>query len=79
MNDSLPIKGEITKFSGSERYRQTALRHLAFGVSSTPRASQLPVPVVIDRGEAAHITDIDNNTYIDFSLGYGPFDSGSLP
>jgi glutamate-1-semialdehyde 2,1-aminomutase len=70
---------EITDFTRSSRYRAHALRHLANGVSSTARASQLPVPVVIDRAEGARITDLDGNAYIDYSLGYGPMILGHSP
>ncbi len=66
-------------FAGSRGYRMHALEHLAFGVSSTPRASQLPVPVVIDRAEAAQLIDIDGNEYVDYALGYGPLILGHSP
>jgi glutamate-1-semialdehyde 2,1-aminomutase len=55
------------------------LRHLAHGVSSTPRASQRPVPVAIARGEGAHVVDIDGARYVDYALGYGPLILGHTP
>jgi glutamate-1-semialdehyde 2,1-aminomutase len=70
---------EITGFTRSERHRAQALVHLANGVSSTPRASQRPVPVVIDRAAGVRITDLDGNSYIDYALGYGPMILGHSP
>jgi glutamate-1-semialdehyde 2,1-aminomutase len=31
-----------------------------------------PIPVVVDRGDGARVTDIDGRTYIDCNLGFGP-------
>jgi len=69
----------VTNFSGSLDYRKRAVHVLAKGVSSTPRAAQLPVPPVIVKGEGALITDIDGNRYIDYTLGYGPLILGHSP
>lgn len=69
----------VTDFSGSLAYRDKAVKVLAKGVSSTPRAAQLPVPPVIVRGEGAIVTDIDGNRYIDYTLGYGPLILGHSP
>ena len=66
-------------FAQSKSYRAHAVDHLAYGVSSTPRASQLPFPVVIDHAEGVHITDVDGNTYLDYGLGYGPLLLGHTP
>lgn len=66
-------------FEGSRRHRVRALRHLAFGVSSTPRGAQVPVPVCIDRADGVHLTDVDGNSYIDYALGYGPLFLGHSP
>ena len=67
------------RFAASLSHRQHALEHLPFGVSSTPRAAQLPVPIVIDRAEAARLIDVDGNSYIDYALGYGPLILGHSP
>jgi glutamate-1-semialdehyde 2,1-aminomutase len=67
------------RFEASRAHRERALRHLAFGVSSTPRASQLPVPVAIERGEGARVFDVDGNAYVDHGLGYGPLILGHTP
>ena len=67
------------RFAGSLEYREGALQHLAFGVSSTPRALQRPAAVVIATAEEALLTDIDGNRYVDFALGYGPLILGHSP
>lgn len=60
------------QFQASRAYRGRALRSLAFGVSSTARGLQLPVPVAIERADGIRLTDIDGNNYLDYALGYGP-------
>ena len=55
------------------------MRHLAYGVSSTPRAGQLPAPIVAEQAEGAWITDADGNRFIDYALGYGPLILGHSP
>jgi glutamate-1-semialdehyde 2,1-aminomutase len=37
------------------------------------------VPLVLARAEAAHVTDVDGNSYIDYALGYGPLILGHSP
>jgi len=69
----------VSKFDGSIAYRAQAVNVLAKGVSSTPRAAQLPVPPVIVKGEGAIVTDVDGNRYIDYTLGYGPLILGHSP
>ncbi|PYD46663.1 hypothetical protein C3920_13970 [Novacetimonas pomaceti] len=66
-------------FTKSREYRTNALRHLSNGVSSTPRASQRPVPVVIDSAAGVTLTDVDGNRYLDYALGYGPLILGHSP
>lgn len=79
MNYALVGEKEISQFAQSTHYRQAALQHLAHGVSSTPRASQLPVPIAIQKAEGVVLTDIDNNHYIDYTMGYGPLILGHSP
>ncbi|MCU4181548.1 aspartate aminotransferase family protein [Bosea sp. BH3] len=67
------------RFAGSYAHRERALSHLPRGVSSTPRATQQPVPIVIERGEDAHVFDPDGNRFIDYALGYGPLILGHSP
>lgn len=66
-------------FAASAAYRERASRVLPRGVSSSPRATQRPVPLAIARAEGAHITDLDGRTYVDYSLGYGPLILGHSP
>ena len=72
MNASLDLRQSIA-------YREAACAHLALGLSSTPRASQRPAPIVVERAEGAWITDADGNRYIDYALGYGPLILGHSP
>jgi glutamate-1-semialdehyde 2,1-aminomutase len=74
-----PVQDPADEFDESRRYRDRALKHLAFGVSSTPRAIQLPVPLAIESAEGVSLTDLDGNKYIDFALGYGPLILGHSP
>ena len=70
---------ESRTFQKSQWYRERAKKHLAFGVSSTARGSQLPAPVVIDRASGVVLVDVDGNNYIDYCLGYGPLILGHSP
>jgi glutamate-1-semialdehyde 2,1-aminomutase len=70
---------DILDLRRSRGYRESACRHLAFGVSSTPRAAQRPAPIVVERADGAWITDADGNRYIDYALGYGPLILGHSP
>lgn len=70
---------DASRFRRSYAHREAALVHLAHGVSSTPRATQMPVAVAIARGEGAHLVDVDGNRYIDYALGYGPLILGHTP
>jgi glutamate-1-semialdehyde 2,1-aminomutase len=73
------IKPPAAGFAGSLRHRERASRTLARGVSSSPRVTQRPVPLAIASAKGAHITDVDGNTYIDYSMGYGPLILGHTP
>lgn len=68
-----------TRYARSLAYRDRAAHLLPRGVSSSPRATQRPVPLAIARGEGAHVIDVDGNTYVDYSLGYGPLLLGHSP
>ena len=70
---------ETPGFSKSKQYREYAVRHLANGVSSTPRTAQRPVPVAMDHAHDAILTDVDGNRYIDYTMGYGPLILGHNP
>jgi len=52
------------------------------GVNSTARATWSgwdPYPLFVDRGEGAHLYDVDGNRYIDYLLGLGPMILGHRP
>ena len=74
-----PAAGAPAPYAGSLAYRARAQALLPRGVSSSPRATQRPVPLVIAHAEGAHITDVDGRTYVDYSLGYGPLLLGHDP
>ena len=74
-----PSSGAVSPFARSLAYRARAEHVLPRGVSSSPRATQRPAPLVIARAAGAHITDLDGRTYIDYSLGYGPLLLGHDP
>ena len=67
------------RFSRSAEYHARASKVLPRGVSSSPRATQRPVPLAIAHAEGARITDLDGRTYIDYALGYGPLILGHNP
>lgn len=67
------------RYQKSLAYRERAQVVLPRGVSSSPRSTQRPVPLAIAHAEGAHITDLDGNVYIDYSLGYGPLLLGHDP
>ena len=57
-----------------ERSRELYGRALSVfpgGVNSPVRAIR-PYPFFINRGDGAHVIDVDGNRYIDYVLGYGP-------
>ncbi len=52
---------------------------LAGGVSSQFRAFEYPHPLFYRSGEGSRITDVDGNTYLDFTLSQGPLILGHSP
>ena len=77
--NSTRTRDKSKDFTKSVQYRDYASKYLANGVSSTPRASQLPVPLAIERASGAIVTDADGNDYIDYTMGYGPLILGHDP
>ncbi len=74
-----PLPAADSAFAGSFAHRERAWPVLARGVSSSPRATQRPVPLALARAEGAHVTDVDGNTYVDYAMGYGPLILGHSP
>lgn len=60
-------------------YRDRAMKTIAFGASSTPRGRQKPAPIVVARGEGAHLWDVSGTRFIDYAMGYGPLILGHSP
>jgi glutamate-1-semialdehyde 2,1-aminomutase len=58
---------------------EQAQQRLAAGVSSTLRLAVRPTPLFVARGEGALLEDVDGNTYIDYTLAYGPLILGHAP
>ena len=61
---------------------KTACELIPAGVNSTARAPWSgwdPYPLFVDRGEGAHLYDVDGNEYIDYLLGLGPMILGHRP
>jgi glutamate-1-semialdehyde 2,1-aminomutase len=78
-DDMVPSALPDAAFAGSRAYRDRARAVLPRGVSSTPRAAQRPVPLVLAHAEGARVTDVDGHTYIDYAMGYGPLILGHSP
>lgn len=58
----------------SEQLFREAKRHIAGGVNSPSRsfdAVNRPHPIIIERGQGAHLWDVDGNHYIDYVCAYG--------
>jgi glutamate-1-semialdehyde 2,1-aminomutase len=62
--------------SGSRRLFEAAQRVIPGGIQHN-LAFNYPFPVVINKTEAAHLTDVDGNRYIDFLQAGGPTLLGS--
>jgi glutamate-1-semialdehyde 2,1-aminomutase len=67
------------RYASSTTAFERASRSLAGGVSSNFRAGGDPVPLFFERGEGAHLVDIDGNDYVDYVLGMGPGILGHAP
>jgi glutamate-1-semialdehyde 2,1-aminomutase len=68
--------------SRSAALHEKACVTIPAGVNSTARARWSgwdPYPLFVDRGEGAHLFDVDGNEYIDYLLGLGPMILGHRP
>lgn len=70
---------DIPSFQRSLTQHQRARQSLAGGVTSSIRAGQLPWPITFERGQGAHVVDIDGNEYVDYVMAYGPLVLGHSP
>ncbi|MCQ3803649.1 MAG: aminotransferase class III-fold pyridoxal phosphate-dependent enzyme [bacterium] len=60
------------KHHRSAEYYHRAREALAGGVSSQFRSFEYPHPLFYESGRGSRITDVDGNTYLDFTLSQGP-------
>jgi glutamate-1-semialdehyde 2,1-aminomutase len=67
------------KTEGSKARWIRARNSLAGGVSSGLRRSARPYPLYFHRGFAATICDVDGNSYLDYTLAWGPNILGHAP
>ena len=66
------ISGSISRYARSQE-------SLAGGVSTALRRSARPVPLFFEHGKGSRVTDVDGNTYIDYTLAWGPLILGHSP
>nr|WP_156942000.1 aminotransferase class III-fold pyridoxal phosphate-dependent enzyme [Mesorhizobium sp. LNHC220B00] len=59
-------------FTASLEYMERARAVIPLGVTSSSRAAQRPVPIVVARAQGSRLYDIDGNEYIDYLAGWGP-------
>jgi glutamate-1-semialdehyde 2,1-aminomutase len=64
-HNSKQFPGSLKLFSESQKY-------LAGGVSSGMRAAAKPLPLFFSSAAGSHLTDVDGNDYIDYTLAWGP-------
>jgi glutamate-1-semialdehyde 2,1-aminomutase len=72
----------LDKATRSAELFARAQQSIAGGVTSIVRgtsAGWLPYPPMIQRGDGAHLYDVDENEYIDYVLGHGPLILGHRP
>jgi len=60
------------KTPGSWLRYQRARRTLAGGVSSGLRRNARPYPLYFERGAGSKVIDVDGNSYLDYTLAWGP-------
>jgi glutamate-1-semialdehyde 2,1-aminomutase len=62
----------------AERFRRAAAV-LPGGVSSAVRRGARPYPLYFRCGDGARVVDVDQNAYLDYTLGWGPLLLGHAP
>jgi glutamate-1-semialdehyde 2,1-aminomutase len=62
----------------SDRWFERAQNSLVEGVNSPSRGAAVysPGPIVLERGRASHVWDVDGNEYIDFMMSFGALIQG---
>jgi glutamate-1-semialdehyde 2,1-aminomutase len=69
----------LAKTEGSKQRWLRACNSLTGGVSSGLRRSARPHPLYFQKGSAATLWDVDGNSYIDYTLAWGPNILGHAP
>jgi glutamate-1-semialdehyde 2,1-aminomutase len=67
------------KTAGSLARFERSSRSLAGGVASGIRRAARPYPLFFESGHGSRVTDVDQNTYIDYGLAWGPLILGHTP
>lgn len=62
----------VNRFAGSAERFARSRRFLAGGVSSGLRAVAKPLPLFFASGEGPRLLDVDGNSFIDYTLAWGP-------
>jgi len=70
MNNSITVKPRNT--TASKRLFRQAKQVIPYGVNSNFRYWGDDATIIIERGQGAHVWDVDGNQYIDYRLGFGP-------
>ncbi|MEO6912147.1 MAG: aspartate aminotransferase family protein [Edaphobacter sp.] len=78
-SSSFRDKNIRSKTAGSLARWHRASHSLAGGVSSGLRRSARPYPLYFSHGEGATLYDVDGNSYLDYTLGWGPNILGNAP
>ncbi|HYM09086.1 MAG TPA: aminotransferase class III-fold pyridoxal phosphate-dependent enzyme [Bryobacterales bacterium] len=67
----MPVRTMVSR-ERSKQLWERAKGPLAGGVSSAFRARAVPHPLYFESGRGPRLTDVDGNTYIDYTLAWGP-------
>ncbi|GMU21807.1 MAG: glutamate-1-semialdehyde 2,1-aminomutase [Phycisphaerae bacterium] len=70
---------QAMRFDGSNELHQRASQTAPGGIHSNVRAVWQPHPMFYERGEGAHVWDVDGNPFIDYVLARGPLLLGHSP
>lgn len=70
---------DTLSFEHSAAYNKEAAQLIPGAVNSNVRLAGAPIPLCFEKGEGAHIFDIDGNRFIDYALGMGPAILGHAP
>jgi len=66
------MTGVSQRYSGSAILWAESQKYLAGGVSSGMRAASRPLPLFFSSAAGCRLTDVDGQSYIDYTLAWGP-------